>query len=69
MDGSLRAKQTVIVAGNRITAVAPAEEIRVPDDAKVIDASGGYLIPGLWDVHVHSVANIAWAHEWVGVNR
>ena len=60
MDGSLRAKQTVIVAGNRITAVGPAEEIRVPDDADVVDAAGGYLIPGLWDMHVHSVANIAW---------
>ena len=59
-DGSLRAKQTVIVAGNHISAVGPAEEVRVPDDADVIDAQGGYLIPGLWDMHVHSVANIAW---------
>jgi imidazolonepropionase-like amidohydrolase len=58
IDGSLRAGQTVLVAGNRITAVGPATEIRVPDDADVIYAAGGFLIPGLWDMHVHSVANV-----------
>jgi len=60
MDGSLRAEHTVLVTGNRITAVGPVDEVRVPDDAEVIDAAGGYLIPGLWDMHVHSVANVAW---------
>ena len=58
-NGSLRAEQTVLVAGNRIAAVGPAGEVRIPDDADVIDATGGYLIPGLWDMHVHSVANVA----------
>jgi imidazolonepropionase-like amidohydrolase len=58
MDGSLRAEQTVLVAGNRITAVGPADEVRVPDDADVIAGAGGYLIPGLWDMHVHSVGNV-----------
>lgn len=59
IDGSLRADQTVLVVGNRITAVGPTAEISVPDDADVLDAAGGFLIPGLWDMHVHSVANIA----------
>jgi len=59
MDGSLRAQQTVLVVGNRISAVGPADEISVPGDADVLDAAGGFLIPGLWDMHVHSVANIA----------
>ena len=59
MDGSLRAEQTVLVAGNRITAVGPADRFSVPDKADVIDAAGGFLIPGLWDMHVHSVANVA----------
>jgi imidazolonepropionase-like amidohydrolase len=58
IDGSLRAQHTVLVTGNRITAVGPANEIRVPDDADVIEAAGGFLIPGLWDMHVHSVANV-----------
>jgi imidazolonepropionase-like amidohydrolase len=59
IDGLLRAEQTVLVAGNRITAVGPADEISVADDAAVLDAAGGFLIPGLWDMHVHSVANVA----------
>ena len=59
MDGSLRADQTVLIAGNRITAVGPAAKIRVSRNAAVIDAAGGFLMPGLWDMHVHSVANVA----------
>jgi imidazolonepropionase-like amidohydrolase len=59
MDGSLRAERTVLVAGNHITAIGAADEVRVPDDAEVIDAAGGYLIPGLWDMHVHSMTNVA----------
>jgi imidazolonepropionase-like amidohydrolase len=59
IDGLPRADHTVLIAGNRIVAVGPADEVRAPDDADVIDAAGGYLIPGLWDMHVHSVANVA----------
>src|SRR6188472_627321 len=55
MDGSLRGKQTVLVAGNRITAVGPADQVRIPRDAQLVDAAGRYVIPGLWDMHVHSV--------------
>lgn len=58
-DGSLHAGQTVLVAGNRIVAVGPAAEVRVPGGAEVVDAAGGFLIPGLWDMHVHSVGNVA----------
>ena len=59
LDGSLRAEQTVLITANRITAVGPSAEIRVSTNADVIDATGGFLIPGLWDMHVHSVANVA----------
>jgi imidazolonepropionase-like amidohydrolase len=59
-DGTLRADRTVLGEANRIMAVGPAGEIRVPDNADVIDGAGGFLIPGLWDMHVHSVANVAW---------
>jgi imidazolonepropionase-like amidohydrolase len=59
INGSLRGNQTVLVAGNRITAVGPADQVRTPDDADLLDATGGFLIPGLWDMHVHSVANVA----------
>ncbi len=58
MDGSLRGEQTVLVAGNRITAVGPADQIRIPRDAELVDAAGRYVIPGLWDMHVHSVTPV-----------
>jgi len=59
IDGSLRAHQTVLIAGNHITAIGPTAEISVPGNTDVLDAAGGFLIPGLWDMHVHSVANVA----------
>jgi len=44
---------TVIVTGERITAVGKSKRIPVPANAVVVDAKGKYLIPGLWDMHVH----------------
>jgi imidazolonepropionase-like amidohydrolase len=29
--------------------------MRIPFGAEVVDGRGGYLIPGLWDMHIHSV--------------
>jgi imidazolonepropionase-like amidohydrolase len=46
---------TVIVKGQHITEVARSGQVRVPAQAKVVDARGQYLIPGLWDMHVHTV--------------
>jgi imidazolonepropionase-like amidohydrolase len=58
-DGSLHPEHTVLVAGNRIAAVGPNHEVAVPDGAEIVEAAGCYVIPGLWDMHVHSVANVA----------
>lgn len=44
---------TVVVTDDRITAVGKSRDIRVPTNAIVVDATGKYLIPGLWDMHVH----------------
>lgn len=41
----------VIVTGARITAVG--RNARVPAQAQVVDGSGKFLIPGLWEMHVH----------------
>jgi hypothetical protein len=59
-DGALHRDQTVIVQGNRISALGKAGTLQVPKGARVIEATNKYLIPGLWDMHVHSVANVAW---------
>ncbi|MFN0057249.1 MAG: amidohydrolase family protein [Planctomycetota bacterium] len=45
---------TVIVTGNRITAVGPAATIAVPTGATSIDVQGRTLLPGFVDVHAHS---------------
>src|SRR5260370_41035482 len=42
---------TVVITGNRITAIG--KDARQPSAARVIDATGKLLIPGLWDMHVH----------------
>jgi imidazolonepropionase-like amidohydrolase len=43
----------VVIQGNRIVAIGKAVKTRFPKSARVIDASGKFLIPGLWDMHVH----------------
>lgn len=45
--------QIVVIRGRRIAIVGDAGTTTVPDGAEVIDGSGRYLIPGLWDMHVH----------------
>ncbi len=42
---------TVVINGDRISAIG--DNVSVPADAQVVDASGKFLIPGLWDMHVH----------------
>lgn len=45
--------QTVIVEGDRITAIGPADEVTIPEGAEIIDGNGAYLMPGLADMHTH----------------
>lgn len=44
---------TVIVKEARIAGLGPKEKISVPKGATVIDGTGKFLIPGLWDMHTH----------------
>jgi imidazolonepropionase-like amidohydrolase len=48
----VRPDQTVVFDGDEIVAVAPSGA-EVPPAALTIDGTGKYLIPGLWDMHVH----------------
>jgi imidazolonepropionase-like amidohydrolase len=45
---------TVIVEGDRIVTVGPVETVAVPEGAIVVEGAGGYLIPGLADMHFHA---------------
>lgn len=44
---------TVLIDGATIAGLGPAERMRIPPNARVIDGTGKYLIPGLWDMHTH----------------
>ncbi len=52
--GDRTADQTVVVNGNRITAVG-MDDVPVPAGARVVDGQGQFLIPGVWDMHVHAL--------------
>jgi cytosine/adenosine deaminase-related metal-dependent hydrolase len=51
-----RGGQTVVVRGSRIVAVGPSASVDVPAGARQMDGRGKWLIPGLWDMHVHAFA-------------
>ncbi len=44
---------TVLITGNQIAAVGKTAEVQLPKHAHVVDATGKFLIPGLWDMHGH----------------
>jgi cytosine/adenosine deaminase-related metal-dependent hydrolase len=44
---------TVLITGDRITAIGKSSKLTPPANAAVVDATGKFLIPGLWDMHVH----------------
>ena len=43
----------ILVSGERITAVGQVGSLAVPSGVTVISTEGQYLLPGLWDMHVH----------------
>jgi imidazolonepropionase-like amidohydrolase len=46
-------RATVIACGERIEFVGAADPARVSHETRIIDARDAFLIPGLWDMHVH----------------
>ncbi|SVC72169.1 uncharacterized protein METZ01_LOCUS325023, partial [marine metagenome] len=51
----VRESMTVVVQGDEIRSIekSGSKNITVEREDKVIDATGKFLIPGLWDAHVH----------------
>jgi imidazolonepropionase-like amidohydrolase len=58
----LRRGWTVVVRDGRIAAAGPSTEVRVPAGARVVPGEGRFLVPGLWDMHVHLHDNSV---EWL----
>jgi imidazolonepropionase-like amidohydrolase len=51
---SVERDRTVVISGKRIVSVLPSAKFTAAAGARVIDGRGKFLIPGLWDMHVHS---------------
>lgn len=58
--------QSVLVSGNKIAALEPAVESAMPDEA-LIDGKGGFLIPGMFEMHGHMSDNDALLNVLAGV--
>jgi imidazolonepropionase-like amidohydrolase len=54
-EGRVLRGMTVVIEGSRISAVEPSPRIRLGEGVERIQGRGMYLIPGLWDMHVHAV--------------
>jgi len=53
-ETSPRPDTTVLIARDRIVEVGSSKTVKIPPGAMVVDASGKFLIPALWDMHVHT---------------
>jgi imidazolonepropionase-like amidohydrolase len=52
-DLSVTPGSSVLVTGDRIVRVGPDADVKASPNAEIIDAHGGFLMPGLWDNHQH----------------
>jgi imidazolonepropionase-like amidohydrolase len=53
VEPKVRPDTAVLIEDGRIRAILSSGEAGSAGDARVIDLKGGYLMPGLWDVHIH----------------
>src|SRR6201982_644858 len=53
VEPKIRPDSAVLIEDGRIRAILPSAEAGSAGDARMIDLKGGYLMPGLWDVHIH----------------
>jgi imidazolonepropionase-like amidohydrolase len=51
--GPAQQDMTVVIEAGRIAKLGRSANISAPEGVRVIDGTGKFLIPGLWDMHVH----------------
>ena len=50
----------VVIEGDRVLMAGKRSEIKLSDDTETIDVTGKTILPGLWDMHLHSFST-----EWL----
>src|SRR5262245_11635349 len=53
MTSAPASNATVLISGRRIKAVGPSDSVVIPAGVRIIDGTGKFLIPGMWDMHGH----------------
>lgn len=54
LDGeSPKSEMTVLIRGGKICAIGKTGQTQIPENAPQFDGTGKFLMPGLWDMHVH----------------
>src|SRR5262245_41275161 len=56
LPAALLPQGVVVVEDERIVAVGPESDVKLPAGAEVIDAHEGYISPGFVDIHTHGGA-------------
>ena len=57
--GQVISEQTVVIENGRIANMGHKDDLPIPENARQIDVAGKYLIPALWDMHVHQGFNLS----------
>ncbi|MBI3818308.1 MAG: amidohydrolase family protein [Planctomycetes bacterium] len=52
-SGTARPGQSIVISNEIIENAGAAPDVTIPDDARVLDGKGKFIIPGLWDMHTH----------------
>ncbi|HLJ87835.1 MAG TPA: amidohydrolase family protein [Candidatus Angelobacter sp.] len=51
----VQSDMTVVIRKDRISGIGKSDRLKPPKDATIVDGTGKFLIPGLWDMHVHTI--------------
>jgi hypothetical protein len=51
--GEVNSDMTIVVTGNRISQLGSSNTAVITDGTRIVDGRGKFIIPGLWDMHVH----------------
>ena len=59
----------ILIDGERITAIGTVDSKPVPTGYRVISTEGMSVLPGLWDMHVHTMINGHGTRHWTAVHE